>query len=112
MDSFTLQSLIRDVNKEMESYRLFAVVPRLVAFIDDLTNWYVRLSRKRFWKSDDDHDKANAYATLYTVLSSLKYWHRLCHLSLKRLTTFGGSVDAQAPKVCTGVIFLKRMPAL
>jgi len=63
-----LQSLIADVNREMEGYRLYNVVPRLVHFIDDLTNWYVRRSRPRFWKSDDDADKANAYATLYEVL--------------------------------------------
>ncbi|HYO94951.1 MAG TPA: isoleucine--tRNA ligase [Polyangiaceae bacterium] len=63
-----LQSLIRDVNGEMERYRLYAVVPRLVSFIDDLTNWYIRRSRPRFWKSEDDADKANAYSTLYEVL--------------------------------------------
>jgi isoleucyl-tRNA synthetase len=65
-----LQSLIRDVNAEMEAYRLYTVVPRLVAFIDDLTNWYVRRSRARFWKSEDDRDKANAFATLYEVLTT------------------------------------------
>ncbi|MFO0689203.1 MAG: isoleucine--tRNA ligase [Myxococcota bacterium] len=65
-----LQSLIRDVNVEMEAYRLYTVVPRLVAFIDDLTNWYVRRSRARFWKSEDDRDKANAFATLYEVLTT------------------------------------------
>jgi len=64
-----LQSLVRDVNREMEAYRLYAVVPRLVSFIDDLTNWYVRRSRERFWKSEDDRDKTNAFATLYEVLS-------------------------------------------
>ncbi len=64
----TLQSLIRDVNHEMEAYRLYNVVPRVLAFIDDLTNWYIRNSRRRFWKSDDDRDKADAYATLYAVL--------------------------------------------
>ena len=63
-----LQSLIRDVNKEMEEYRLYNVVPRLVGFIDDLTNWYIRSSRSRFWKSEDDGDKQSAYATLYRVL--------------------------------------------
>ncbi len=65
-----LQSLISDVNVEMEAYRLYTVVPRLVAFIDDLTNWYVRRSRARFWKSEDDRDKANAFATLYEVLTT------------------------------------------
>jgi isoleucyl-tRNA synthetase len=63
-----LQSLLADVNHEMEGYRLYNVVPRLVAFIDDMTNWYVRRSRPRFWRSDDDADKASAYATLYEVL--------------------------------------------
>ena len=65
-----LQSLARDVNTEMEGYRLYSVVPRLVSFIDDLTNWYVRRSRARFWKSEDDRDKANAFATLFEVLST------------------------------------------
>jgi isoleucyl-tRNA synthetase len=63
-----LASLVRDVNHEMEGYRLYNVVPRLTWFIDVLTNWYIRLSRRRFWKSDDDADKADAYATLYEVL--------------------------------------------
>lgn len=63
-----LQSLVGDVNREMEGYRLYNVVPRLVAFIDDLTNWYVRRSRARFWKNEHDADKTSAYATLYEVL--------------------------------------------
>jgi len=65
-----LQSLARDVNAEMEAYRLYTVVPRLVSFIDDLTNWYVRRSRARFWKTEDDRDKTNAFATLYEVLGT------------------------------------------
>jgi isoleucyl-tRNA synthetase len=65
-----LESLIGDVNREMEAYRLYNVVPRLVDFIDVLTNWYVRLSRRRFWKSQDDADKADAYETLYEVLTA------------------------------------------
>ncbi|HEX3597832.1 MAG TPA: isoleucine--tRNA ligase [Polyangiaceae bacterium] len=63
-----LQSLVADVNREMEGYRLYNVVPRLVAFIDDLTNWFVRRSRPRFWKGEDDSDKASGYATLYDAL--------------------------------------------
>jgi isoleucyl-tRNA synthetase len=42
-----------------------------VRFIEDLTNWYIRRSRRRFWKSQDDGDKMNAYETLYTVLIEL-----------------------------------------
>ncbi len=65
-----MQSLIRDVNAEMEAYRLYNVVPRLVRFIDDLTNWYIRSSRSRFWKNDDARDQGDAYATLYAVLTT------------------------------------------
>jgi isoleucyl-tRNA synthetase len=65
-----LESLVSDVNREMEGYRLYAVVPRLLAFVDTLTNWYIRLSRRRFWKSQDDADKADAYDTLHEVLTT------------------------------------------
>lgn len=67
-----LQSLVRDVNREMEGYFLYRVVPPIVGFIDHLTNWYIRRSRRRFWRSADEvgglADKASAYATLYEVL--------------------------------------------
>ena len=65
-----LQSLVRDVNVEMEAYRIYNVVPRLVEFVDDLTNWYVRRSRRRFWKAGGDADKASAYFTLLEVLQT------------------------------------------
>ncbi len=63
-----LQTLIHTINTEMEAYRLYKTVPAMVEFVDRLTNWYIRRSRRRFWKSDDDQDKASAYATLYQVL--------------------------------------------
>jgi len=63
-----LQALLGKVKVEMEAYRLYNVVPALVEFIDDLTNWYIRRSRRRFWKSENDGDKNDAYATLYKVL--------------------------------------------
>ena len=66
-----LQSLIHEINAEMESYRLYKTVPAMVSFIQKLTNWYIRRSRRRFWKSEDDADKASAYATLYQVLVNL-----------------------------------------
>jgi isoleucyl-tRNA synthetase len=65
-----LQSLIGDINTQMEGYYLDRVVPPMLGFIDDLTNWYIRRSRRRFWKSDDSADKAAAYATLYEVLTT------------------------------------------
>ncbi len=63
-----LQTLVHDINAEMEAYRLYRTVPAMVAFVEKLTNWYIRRSRRRFWKSEDDADKASAYATLYQVL--------------------------------------------
>ena len=66
-----LQSLVRDVNHEMEHYRLYNVVPPILGFIDDLTNWYIRRSRRRFWAQRggaDEPDKIAAFATLYEVL--------------------------------------------
>ncbi len=67
-----LQSLVREVNEQMEGYFLYRVVPPIVGFIDDLTNWYIRRSRRRFWRSAEDEagraDKASAYATLYEAL--------------------------------------------
>ena len=66
----TLQSLIKTVNEKMENYYLYEVVPPLISFIDELTNWYVRSNRKRFWKEKgiDDRDKINAFKTLHEVL--------------------------------------------
>ena len=67
-----LQSLVRDVNEQMEGYYLYRVVPPILGFIDHLTNWYIRRSRRRFWRTATDaagqQDKASAYATLYEVL--------------------------------------------
>ena len=63
-----LQTLVQSINSEMEAYRLYRTVPAMVAFVGKLTNWYIRRSRRRFWKSDDDEDKLSAYATLYRVL--------------------------------------------
>ena len=65
-----LQSLIAQTNRLMEGYYLYAVVSPVLGFVNDLTNWYVRRSRRRFWRSRDDHevDKRAAFATLYEVL--------------------------------------------
>ena len=65
-----LQTLIGEVNREMEGYYLHRTVPPMLAFIDDLTNWYIRRSRRRFWRSEADTDKASAYFTLYEVLTT------------------------------------------
>jgi len=67
----SLETLIADVTDAMDAYDLQRAVRPFVRFIEDLTNWYIRRSRRRFWKSQDDQDKADAYETLYTVLIEL-----------------------------------------
>ena len=62
------QTLIRRVSAEMEEYRLYNVVPALLDFLNELTNWYVRLNRRRFWSEDNAADKQFAYRALYDVL--------------------------------------------
>jgi isoleucyl-tRNA synthetase len=68
-----LQSLVKQVNGEMEGYYLYNVIPPLIEFVDDLTNWYIRRSRRRFWAARADGETASddtmaAFATLYDVL--------------------------------------------
>jgi isoleucyl-tRNA synthetase len=68
-----LQSLIKSVDEKMAVYHLYEVVPQVIAFIDDLTNWYIRLNRRRFWEEEKSADKEAAYATLYhTILEFSK----------------------------------------
>ena len=66
-----LQTLKEAVATEMERYRLYNVVPRLFAFIGDLTNWYIRLNRARFWAEGLAQDKVAAYTTLHTTVREL-----------------------------------------
>jgi len=66
-----LQTLKKNVHEEMESYRVYRVVPQVVEFIDELTNWYIRLSRRRFWGGSDgiSEDSQSAYETLFSVMN-------------------------------------------
>lgn len=66
-----LQLLIQEVDGSMQSYELNRATRAFAPFVDNLSNWYIRRSRKRFWKSEDDSDKEQAYQTLYTVLVTL-----------------------------------------
>lgn len=66
-----LHQLIKSVNKEMDNYHLMQATRLFAPFIDNLSNWYIRRSRKRFWKSENDADKNEAYATLHYVLVEL-----------------------------------------
>lgn len=66
-----LQTLITFVNEEMAAYRLYTVVPRLLKFIDNLTNWYVRLNRKRMRGEEGATECEQSLAVLYEVLYML-----------------------------------------
>ena len=57
-----------EVTEGMHEYNLPKALSGVLPFIDDLSNWFVRRSRRRFWKTEDDADKTEAYATLYYVL--------------------------------------------
>ena len=67
----SMETLIADVTEAMDAYDLQKAVRPFVKFIEDLTNWYIRRSRRRFWKSTNDGDKLNAYRTLRYVLVQL-----------------------------------------
>jgi isoleucyl-tRNA synthetase len=66
-----LQQLIAWCHDRLDNFDSAAVTREVERFIDDLSTWYVRQSRRRFWKSEDDADKAAAYQTLYDVLVTL-----------------------------------------
>ena len=66
-----LQVLIRNVDQAMEAYELSRATRLFAPFIDQLSNWYIRRSRERFWKNESDDDKEQAHQTLYEVLVTL-----------------------------------------
>ena len=66
-----LNQLVKDVNKSMKEYDLVKSSRLFIPFIDSVSNWYIRRSRRRFWKSESDQDKNSAYNTLYEVLVTL-----------------------------------------
>jgi len=66
-----LHQLLGEVEHHMDSYDIPSALKPVLPFIEDASNWYVRRSRRRFWKSEDDADKNNAYQTLHYVLTKL-----------------------------------------
>ena len=66
-----LSSLVQFVRTEMEGYRLYSVTPKLLGFIEALTNWYVRMNRKRLKGGDGEADAAIALGTLFEVLLAM-----------------------------------------
>ena len=63
-----LNTLIQTVDQNLENYRIPESARALQDFVDDMSNWYVRRSRERFWAKGMEQDKINAYMTLYTAL--------------------------------------------
>lgn len=66
-----VHQLTTHVEKFMDEYNIPDALSEVIPFIDDASNWYVRRSRRRFWKSEDDADKEQAYQTLHYVLTRL-----------------------------------------
>ena len=66
-----LNTLIKEVDNNLENYKITETSRILQDFVDDLSNWYVRRSRERFWVKEMTQDKINAYMTLYTTLVEL-----------------------------------------
>lgn len=92
-----LQTLNAQVDQQMEQYHLYNVVPYLFSFIDDLTNWYIRLNRRRFWE-DDNPDKNLAYQTLFLVLETFNkimapFTPFLAETLFQELKAFGKSAE-------------------
>jgi len=67
----SLYALVRDVTTAFEEYDVPGTTRPIEGFVNSLSNWYLRRSRRRFWKSESDSDKYAAYATLYEVLTTL-----------------------------------------
>ena len=68
-----LHQLVTEVERHMDTYNIPDALSPILPFLDDASNWYVRRSRRRFWKSEDDGDKNDAYWTLHYVLVRLSY---------------------------------------
>ena len=67
----SLNALVRDVTKAYETYDVPGATRPIETFVETLSTWYLRRSRRRFWKSESDSDKQAAYSTLYTALVTL-----------------------------------------
>ncbi|RGS72978.1 isoleucine--tRNA ligase [Mitsuokella sp. AF21-1AC] len=63
-----LNTMVKDVDYDLSNYRVTEAAKALEQFVDELSNWYVRRSRSRFWAKGMEQDKINAYMTLYTAL--------------------------------------------
>lgn len=104
-----LQTVVGSVNGSMEKYDLVKATRAFAPFVDNLSNWYIRRSRKRFWKSEDDADKESAYATLHHVLVELSklmapFTPFLAEEMYRNLTGEESVHLAEYPKIDDGLI--------
>lgn len=66
-----LNSVVKEVDDHLENYRIPGAATALLNFVDEMSNWYVRRGRERFWAKGMEQDKINAYMTLYTALVTI-----------------------------------------
>ncbi len=95
-----LNTLVKDVDNNLANYKITETSRIIAEFVDELSNWYVRCSRERYWVSGMPQDKINAYMTLYTALTTLA---KVCSPMLPFITeeiyqNLVRSIDKDAPK--------------
>ncbi len=100
-----LQTLKKNIATEMEAYRLYNVVPALFTFIEDMTNWYIRLNRSRFWGEGLTDDKKKAFSTLYTAVRELSiamapFAPFLSEHIYQQLSIFGAKDQPESVHLC------------
>ncbi|MBV1877550.1 MAG: isoleucine--tRNA ligase [Pseudomonadales bacterium] len=100
-----LQTLKANIAQEMEAYKLYNVVPALFDFIEDLTNWYIRLNRPRFWNEQASEDKNAAYQTLFSTIDELNismapFAPFLSETLFQQLRTYKPDNDIESVHLC------------
>lgn len=95
-----LNTLVRDVTNALENYDVTGATRPIQSFVEVLSNWYLRRSRRRFWKSESDADKQAAYTTLYTALVTLAKLlaPTMPFMAEELYQNLVCSVDAEAPE--------------
>jgi isoleucyl-tRNA synthetase len=109
-----LNVLVRDVTEAYENYDVTNATRPIEAFVEKLSTWYLRRSRRRFWKSESDSDKQAAYSTLYTALVTLS---KLLAPSMPFLAdelyqNLVRSVDANAPESVHLAVWPEVLPEM
>ncbi len=96
----SLNALVRDVTKAYESYDVPGATRPIETFVESLSTWYLRRSRRRFWKSESDSDKQAAYSTLYLALVTLAKLlaPAMPFLADEMYQNLVCSIDAKAPE--------------